>query len=844
MNWITRFLLKRAGFICIVGFIIGGFGTFYSAHLFSNLRTELEELLPTNARSVLDLTEVRARMESTNNISVLVLSDHVAESKRFVVDLANAIAKFPPNTAAGVEYRIDNELRFFNDKKSLFVEQDDLEKMRRFIRDRIEYEKQLYNPLTIIENRTMVEPHLDFDAIEKKYMGRVSGYSRYPDGFYATPDEKIRVLLVNLPGGSVGIDGAKKLRKALDDAIAKLNPLSYSPDLQVHFAGGVQDLIEEHEALVEDLAKSTVIVCILVGVAMLVYFRTLVGTFALISSLLVGVLTTFGLSYFLVGYLNANSAFMGSIVIGNGINFGIILLARFVEEKQKHKGTPHSLAIAIQKTFSATIVAASAAGLSYGSLIFTSFRGFRQFGVIGLTGMVICWTASYTLIPAMIIVMYRMGFLHQKYHKSKAYIADSIAWIVEHFPKTIMFVTVVVTVLAAMTLPRISPDIIETDFTKLRNKHSLENGSLYWSKDVDKVFQHYLSPMVVLPKNQADVQPIADELKRMQKEDGDKGFITNVSTINDFVPTEQKKKIRTLNEIRELLPQRILARLSPKEQALSKDLLSPSSFHEFKQSDLPELVRSKFREQDGTIGKLVLVEPSLSPELQKSDNLIHLVAEVRAAADKVRPGTAVAGSFPVTSDLFESIVKDGPKATITSFCAVFLLLVVIFRNVRLVAECSFGLLLGVLWLSGYILGFHHKINFLNFIALPITFGIGVDYGVNVFQRYRLERADGILHVLRQTGGAVMLASFTTVIGYASLIMASNQAFVSFGQLAILGEITCVFAAVVSLPAFLWYLEQRKDKGKKSQPDNATRTEPNPPPSPKNSSASPGETLSH
>ena len=67
-----------------------------------------------------------------------------------------------------------------------------------------------------------------------------------------------------------------------------------------------------------------------------------------------------------------------------------------------------------------------------------------------------------------------------------------------------------------------------------------------------------------------------------------------------------------------------------------------------------------------------------------------------------------------------------------------------------------------------------KVNFLNFIALPITFGIGVDYGVNIFQRYRLEKQKGIINVLEQTGGAVLLASLTTVIGYGSLLIASNQ----------------------------------------------------------------------
>ena len=811
MRRITRFLLKYAGLICLLGLVLGAWGTYYSVHLFSNLRTELEELLPTDARSVLDLNEVRSRLESTNNLNLVILSDHPEESKQFVVDLAEALDKLPKNISEGVEYRINNELAFFNRRKSLFIDEEDLSRIKHFIQGKIDYEKQLYNPLTIIENRSLKEPKLDLNALQKKYTGKVDSYTRFPEGFYASANEKIRIIIVNLPGQTGGISGAKALRKSVDETIALVDPKKYSSDIQIHFSGGVQDLIEEHEALIEDLALSTVVVCVLVGLAMILYFQTLVGTLALIGSLLVGVLLTFGVAFFEVGYLNANSAFMGSIVIGNGINFGIILLARYIEERQKHKSTPRSIAIAVERTFPATIVAAMAAGLSYGSLMLTSFRGFRQFGVIGLTGMVLCWIASYTLIPAFIIILYRMGFLRKPMHKSKPWFAGFIALLVRKFPLPILGFTALLTILSISTLGRINSSVIETDLKKLRNKHSMENGSMYWGKYVDDVFQRYLSPVVILPQNQEDAQKIADEVRKVQKAEGSKSFIVNVSTIEDFVPKEQDKKIQILRQIDQLLPTRIKILLSPKERAMVKDLLSSQSFQKFKEDDLPVMVRDKFREQNGTMGKLVLVEPSISPELAKSDNLIHFVHSVREAADKIHPGTAVAGTLPVTSDLFESIVKDGPKATLFAFVAVFLLVILLFRNIITIAQCSFALLLGVLWLFGFILGFHEKINFLNFIALPITFGIGVDYGVNIFQRYRLERSKGILQVLRQTGGAVMLASMTTITGYGSLVIASNQAFVSFGKLAILGELTCVFAAVVSLPAFLWYLEQRQEK---------------------------------
>jgi len=123
----------------------------------------------------------------------------------------------------------------------------------------------------------------------------------------------------------------------------------------------------------------------------------------------------------------------------------------------------------------------------------------------------------------------------------------------------------------------------------------------------------------------------------------------------------------------------------------------------------------------------------------------------------------------------------------------------------------FALILGNLWLFGFILLGNIKINFLNFIALPITFGIGVDYGVNIFHRYLHEPSGDILKVVRETGAAVGLCSLTTMIGYSSLLIAKNQAFVSFGALAVFGELTSVVAAVITLPSYLLVRKQIKER---------------------------------
>jgi hypothetical protein len=84
-----------------------------------------------------------------------------------------------------------------------------------------------------------------------------------------------------------------------------------------------------------------------------------------------------------------------------------------------------------------------------------------------------------------------------------------------------------------------------------------------------------------------------------------------------------------------------------------------------------------------------------------------------------------------------------------------------------------------------------KINFLDFVALPITLGLGIDYAINVAER-----------PTASTGGTVLVCSLTTVIGYASLLVSDNLAIRGFGVASLIGEVTCVIAALAIVPAIL------------------------------------------
>ena len=86
-----------------------------------------------------------------------------------------------------------------------------------------------------------------------------------------------------------------------------------------------------------------------------------------------------------------------------------------------------------------------------------------------------------------------------------------------------------------------------------------------------------------------------------------------------------------------------------------------------------------------------------------------------------------------------------------------------------------------------------KINFLNFAALPITFGIGVDYAVNVVQGTQAD-AEDILGALRTTGGRSSSAAsrrcWDTWRSSARRTRDSEPR-----TIAVVGEVSCLLAAM-------------------------------------------------
>jgi predicted RND superfamily exporter protein len=147
-----------------------------------------------------------------------------------------------------------------------------------------------------------------------------------------------------------------------------------------------------------------------------------------------------------------------------------------------------------------------------------------------------------------------------------------------------------------------------------------------------------------------------------------------------------------------------------------------------------------------------------------------------------------------------------PRAVSLSLGATALAVILLFRRARPAALVVGTLAVGLIWLMGAMAAAGVRISFINFIALPITFGIGVDYAVNLLGRHRTTPESGILSAMRGVGGPVVLCSLTTTLGYLALLRSHNQAVRSLGAVAVLGEASCLLSAMLLLPAVLRWRE--------------------------------------
>jgi hypothetical protein len=684
------------------------------------------------------------------------------------------------------------------------------------------------------------KPALGLDEYRDRWKSKAREHDDFPSGYFETDDgTMIGLRIVSFTTG-MGDAGGDSLLVRVQRLVDELQPASYAPAMRVGFAGDIPNAVAEKESIVTEAVWASIVAFVLIVTGIVWFFRSPWSLVVVALPALLGVGAAYAFAWFRFGYVNTTGMFLGAIILGNGVNYPIVLLSRYREFRARGQAPADARRDAVLNALRAELVGACVASIAYGSLTVTEFRGFNQFGWIGFVGMLLVWISMIPCVPALLVAIEWIQTKLPPWMRdpeprlrpdgSHGLVSRLLARATEHGPWAVLALASAVTILAVWKIPGLLRDPWEYNFDRLGSRGSKQGGAGEWSNKAEQVFggKMNVAGALMLADSAEQVPLLKAQILANDAADPQGRLIADIATVYDLLPgtaEEQSRKLEVLDRIRDRLTPRVLHGLPDDERARVDELTPPASLRVLGPEDLPALLRRRFAENDGRVGTVFYVKYDNGVSLSDGHNLLRIAR----STDNVhlRDGTVVqtASRSTVFAEMIRSMAKDGPRATLTSLLAVALVVLVATRNGRGSLAVLTALVVGVTWLLGGAAWFGEKLNYVNFIVLPITFGIGCEYPFNVYDRSRLLGGD-VTSAVHRVGGAVALCSFTTVVGYGSLLFADFQALQSFGRLAVSGEIACVTAALFVVPSLLHAISRRHAVNR-GGPSRAPRDRPAP-----------------
>jgi hypothetical protein len=770
------------------------------------LYADFSYLLPQNVPAVRDLRKLEARVQTTDTVLVVIEATTPQERVQVTEEMRAGLSELPRRLVERVDGD-DPELRTWERAhRHLFVPLPDLVKARDALARRLKQAKLTANPLYIDLD---ADQHQAATSADKKQLDQLEQQRKDAEAKLdrpanVSPDGLHAMLQVRTAFRTTDAAHGDELLGAMARVRAKV--LAHHPSVRMGFTGGVVTALSEHNAITRGMLLSSLLTTVLVALVLALFFRSATLLVLLVGTIGIATAAAFGAAAFTVGHLNAATAFLGAIIAGNGINYGILLIARYLEERRRD-AMEEALSRAIVGTLRPTAVASLGAAIAYGSLAATSFKGFADFAVIGAIGMLLCWIATYTLLPAL---MLKVGRRTKIFHGDPLVGSTLVRLLGFRRSKLVVAVAAVIGVAACAVVARyVRHDPFEYNIKHLRSEGSDAARARDWMTISDKNFGRGYAGRTFIAADRLDQVPlIVDALHRIDEGKPKKahtiGSIESIVDINgvSLLPEDQQKRIAVLDQIRALLDDPAISELPDKERAEIAELEPPANLEPITAANLPKGIKDQFSEKDGRIGYLISIRPSEYLDEWNGRDLIRFANTVRELHLKDGERVTTSGASVIFADIVTTIQRDGPIVTgIAAIGLIVMVLLLVGRNRRAVAvlvATAGGSLLMVAACA--LLGL--KVNFLDFVALPITLGLGVDYAINVAHRHDHEDIPDPITTLRTSGSAVFVCSLTTMIGYGSLLVSDNLAIRGFGTASLIGEVTCVLSALVLVPALL------------------------------------------
>lgn len=634
----------------------------------------------------------------------------------------------------------------------------------------------------------LIEPHLDFAALE--------------------------------PGG--------KATKAVRATAAKLG-IDKGNGLTFRLTGPTPLADEEFGTVAENYEINLAVTVALVALVLFLALRSGKIIFAVLITLVVGLVITMGIGLIAVQRLNLISVAFAALFIGLGVDFGIQFATRYREERHRTDDLKQALNAAIHNIGYSLSLAAASLVAGFFCFLPTEFKGVSELGLIAGLGMIVAFATTIAFMPALMAVIRPSP---ETRPVETASLAAVDRWIEHHRP-TVLIAT------AALVLAGV-PALMKLQFDS--NPMHLRSDKV---ESVATFYDLARDPQTA-PYTISALAPGLKEADAMAVRLASLPTVARVVTLSTFLPQEQEAKLamiakargelagvldakvapaptdaENLKEIGDVLdllevaegqgaPEPMLhfsravaalSKASPAQRAAAqaalfanfepllqmlRTVLAPKAVT---RADIPAEITRDWIAADGR----ARIEIFPKGDTRENEALAAFAADVRSIAPR-------ATGAPITVvEAGKTIVGSFAKAGVLAFIAIFALLYVAMRSVKDVALALGPLVLaGVMSLeAAQLLGM--SLDFANIIALPLMFAVGVAFHIYYLIAWRKGVADMLASSLTR---AIFFSSLTTGIAFGSLCLSSHPGTAGMGKLLAISLFFTLLAAFIIVPAFL------------------------------------------
>lgn len=626
-----------------------------------------------------------------------------------------------------------------------------------------------------------------------------------------------------------------RIREIIDDLTPTVK------DIRIRLTGLPVMLNDERETCTEDSIRSGIISIVLIVIIFGIGFGEFSRPVFAVTALSCGLGWTMGYTTLAVGHLNFITVSLVTMLMGLGIDFGIHLLFRYDEELGKGRIPKDALDITIAGTGVDTLVGATATAAAFLALTQANFRGISDFGIIASGGVLLCFLSTITVLPALLS-------LYPGRARPPAPPDGFLAWAESHLLGNARRLSVAGVFFLMICGAWATQVGFNYNLLKIQAK---EIESVRTEIDmVNELKRSVLSGQVIVQGEEA-ARAKAAELEKLPA-------VSDVGSILSMIPVVSPQRQALIEEIVSLLPQLHLPEevrlesaadlLALQKRVSELDKQTPDSVARDPEVDQAlEQVKQNVKQmdpgpvQDGLIDfqdkvrtdlgnvldflkKQTAVPPNLddmpenlkmryvNPEgyfklsvsaeknIWEKENLEQFLAQ----AQTVDPD--LLGHPVVQEHILEAFNRTFKRTPWYTLAGVLLVMGIYMRNWRATLLSLLPTATGVLVIFAAMGFVGIDFNVVNFVALPMSVGIGAVYGVHALHRMRELNDETIL--TSSTGPALLLSGVTTMVGFASLMTAHHRGLSSLGFVISVGVAVNFGGSLIFLPAMRRALKQK------------------------------------